>query len=198
MLARYSVRQNPEQEKTKNVDQAKWNDLISRQAADKSTPPSAEGPQGLGDWRWLPHFRTITWQVPGSMGFVGSKRETKHHLWNCNLIDCCSHYPVKFLKLLRAWGEEESERNTEEEVGGRREKKIWCSAVQSPWSPVHLSCSSETDRQAAEKESKRSSPKEPLIVVFSPCSGHTQLQSELQVCVALKLDHSCSCIFQSC
>lgn len=54
------IRQNPEQEKTKNVDQAKWNDLISRQATDKSTPPSAEGPQGLGDWRWMPCFRAIT------------------------------------------------------------------------------------------------------------------------------------------
>lgn len=24
-------------------------------------------------------FRALTWQVPGSMGFVGSERETKHH-----------------------------------------------------------------------------------------------------------------------
>lgn len=106
----------------KNVDQAKWNDLISRQAADKSTPPSAKGPQGLGDWRWMPRFRIITWQVPGSMGFVGSKRETKHHLWNCNLIDCCSHYPVDFLKLLRAWARK-SQRDTGRKRWGEAGRK---------------------------------------------------------------------------
>lgn len=44
----------------KKVVQTKWNDLISRQAADKSTPPSAEGPWGLGDWRWMLRFRTTT------------------------------------------------------------------------------------------------------------------------------------------
>lgn len=106
----------------KNIDQTKWNDLISRQAADKSTPPSAKGPQGLGDWRWMPRFRMITWQVPGSMGFVGSKRETKHHLWNCNLIDCCSHYPVDFLKLLRAWARK-SQRDTGRKRWGEAGRK---------------------------------------------------------------------------
>lgn len=96
----------------KKVDMAKWNDLISQQTSDKSTRPSAEGPWGLGDWRWMLRFRMTTWQVPGSKGFVGIERETKHHLWNCNLIDCCFHYPVEFLKLLRAWVRK-SQRDTE-------------------------------------------------------------------------------------
>lgn len=163
MLARYSVRQNPEHEKTKNVDQAKWNDLISRQAAEKSTPPSAEGPQGLGDWRWLPHFRTITWQVPGSMGFVGSKRETKHYLWNCNLIDCCSHYSVEFLKLLRAWARK-SQREIERKRLGDAERKRYgaqrCKALE-------VLCISATPQRLAGRQAgswkREKNPKDPHL-----------------------------------
>lgn len=77
---------------TKTKKKVKWNDLISQRTADKSTPPSAEGPQGLGERCCTARFSTTTWQVPGTMGFVRSKRETKHHLWNGILIDCCSHY----------------------------------------------------------------------------------------------------------
>lgn len=92
-----------EKKKKKKGDQAKWSDLISQQTADKSTPPSAKGPRGLGEWRCIAHFRPTTWQVPGSLGFVRSKRETKHHLWNRFLIDCCSHYRVEVLKLFTVY-----------------------------------------------------------------------------------------------
>lgn len=57
------------------MHQAKWNDLISGQTVDESSAPSAEGPQGLGDLRWILHFRTTTWPVPGTKGFMGSKRK---------------------------------------------------------------------------------------------------------------------------
>lgn len=122
------------------------------------------------------------------MGFVGSERETKHHLWNCNLIDCRSHYPVEFLKLLRAWARK-SQRDTE-----RREKKIWSSrhsAVQSPWSPLQLSSSREAGRQAAGSEKE---PRDPHLKnhspwCFSPCSLHTKIQSEPPLCMVLKLDY---------
>lgn len=173
----------------KKGDQAKWNDLISRQAADKSTPPSAEGPWGLGDWRWMLRFRTTTWQVPGSMGFVGSERETKHHLWNCNLIDCCSHYPVEFLKLLRAWTRKSQTQRGR--GGGKQGEKIWSSwssAVQSPWSPLQLSSSREAGRQAAKRNKE---PKDPHLKnrspwCFSPCSLHTKIQSGPPLCMVLK------------
>lgn len=119
---------------------------------------------GLGDWRWMLRFRTTTWQVPGSMGFVGSKRETKHHLWNRNLIDCCSHYPVDFLKLLRAWARE-SQRDTERkrwrEAGRKKIQSSWSSAVQSPWSPLQLSSSSEAGRQAGSRERERTQRSSP-------------------------------------
>lgn len=119
----------------------KWNDLISQQTADKSTPPSAEGPQGLGEWRCMACFGTTTWQVPGSMGFVRSKRETKHHLWNGILIDCCSHYQVEALKLFIAYG-----MKCEKEVGGGArggggQKRIWSSwssAAQTHVNAAHL------------------------------------------------------------
>lgn len=109
----------------KKGDWAKWSDLISQQTADKSTPPSAEGPRGLGEWRCVARFRTTTWQVPGSVGFVRSKRETKHHLWNGILIDCCPHYRAGVLKLFRVCGKERSREAGEgERWGGRRDKEF--------------------------------------------------------------------------
>ena len=58
-----------------NMRQETWNDLVSGQIADESSAPSAEGPQGLGDLRWIVRFRTPTWPMPGTKGFVGSKRK---------------------------------------------------------------------------------------------------------------------------
>ena len=158
---------------------------------------------GLGDWRWMPRFRTTTWQVPGSMGFVGSERETKHHLWNCNLIDCCSHYPVEFLKLLRAWARK-SQGDTERKrwgEAGREKKKIrssWSSAVQSPWSPLQLSCSREAGRQQGEeKEPRDPHLKNHSLWCFSPCSLHTRIQSEPPLCMVLKLDYEVANAFSA-
>lgn len=101
MCVTLTVLSFPVSQKQKKV---KWNDLISQQTDDKSTPSSAEGPQGLGERCCTARFSTTTWQVPGSMGFVRSKCETKHHLWNGILIDCCSHYQVEVLKLFRVYG----------------------------------------------------------------------------------------------
>lgn len=142
----------------KKVDLAKWNDLISRQA-DKWTPPSAEGPWGLGDWRWMLHFRTTTWQVPGSMGFVGSERETKHHLWNCNLIDCCSHYPVEFLKLLRAWARK-SQRDTERKRWGEAGRKRYGAHVAQRCKALEVPCNSAApERLAGRQQREKKNPK---------------------------------------
>lgn len=132
-------------------------------------PSICKGPGGLGDWNWMPRFRTTTWQVPGSTGFLGSGRKTKHHLWECNMIDCCSHYPVDFLKPLRARARQ-SQGDTEEEVvavaataGGETIRSSRRSAVQSPWSPLQLSSSAEFGKQAAKRGKQ---PKETLSAVF--------------------------------
>lgn len=107
--------------------------------------PSAEGPWGLGDWRRMLRFSTAAWQVPGSEGFVGSERETKHHLWNCNLIDWCSHYPVEFLMPLR-------KRRSEEEEGGKRGGNDMELTELNGAKPLKSSATAPESRQAAETD----------------------------------------------
>lgn len=155
----------------------------------------------------MPRFRTTTWQVPGSTGFLGSGRETKHHLWECNLIDCCSHYPVDFLKPLRARARQ-SQGDTEEEVvavavaataGGETIRSSRRSAVQSPWSPLQLSSSEEFGKQAAKrgKQPKDPHPKKHSAPCFSPRSRRTETQSNPPLCMVVKLNYEAANAFSA-
>lgn len=99
------------------------------------------GPQGLGERCCIVRFSMTTWQVPGSMGFVRSKHETKHHLWNGILIDCCSHYQVRVPKLFSVYGKKhygEAEARVGGGHGGRRIWGSWSSAEQRASSCAQL------------------------------------------------------------
>lgn len=145
---------------------------------------------GLGDWRWMLHFRTTPWQVPGSMGFVGRESETKHHLWKRNLIDCCSHYPVRFLKLLRAWARK-SQRGTGGKrwalkEGGRGVKRYGAQQCKTLEVLCELSSSGEDGRQTAAR-GKRNPKTETHTTVFSPCAIHSIRIFSLDLCMVLTL-----------
>lgn len=139
------------------------------------------------------------------MGFVGSKRETKHHLWNCNLIDCCSHYPVEFLKLLRAWAWERV-RDTQRGRGGGKPGRKGSTDMElaelSSAKPLKSSATQQLHRalQAESRERKRtqrSSPEETLTPVFPPCSLYTKIQLKPPLCLVLKLDYEVANAFSS-
>ena len=117
-------------------------------------------------------FTTTTWQVPGSMGFAGSKHETKHHLWNSNLIDCCSHYPAESLKLLRAWAWErvrETQRGSVVGEAGVEAGKRYGAHGAQQCKVLEVLCNSAapeslTDREQGEK--KNPTPKETPTGVY--------------------------------
>lgn len=107
------------------------------------------------------------------------------------MIDCCSHYPDEFLKLLRAWArksQRDIERKRQGEAGGKIYGAQQCKALEvlcNLGAPERLAGKA-TER---EKESKEPSPKETLTVVFFCCSRHTQIQSEPPLCMVSKLDY---------
>lgn len=144
------------------------------------------------------------------MGFVGRERETKPHLWNCNLIDCCPHYPVEFLKLLRAWARK-SERRREsggkKKVGGRKKKgeKDMELMELSGAKPLKSPATQQLRRvgRAGGKEWKRN-PKDPhpkkrsLWCIFSPFALSTlKFSRKPPLCTVMKLDYEAANAFSA-
>lgn len=83
------------------------------------------------------------------MGFAGSKRETKHHLWKFILIDCCSLFSQRsFRTLLRAGDREE-----EGEVKPGERKR--CEAHRSELSKASESLCSSAAQECAEQALKK-------------------------------------------